>query len=261
MRARFTRHEFARHSHDTFAIGVTEVGAEDLGFEDGSDAVVPGGIILINPGEVHTGRGAAPGEWGYRVIYPTVDFVSTVGSELGITGSAEFGERIVYDAEVSSAILSAHRAAEIGDRLESSALVETALGRLLLRYGAGRSAAVADAGRSDVDNAVAVLRERMAEPPTLGELAAEVGTGKFALTRAFYAAHGLPPYTYLAQLRVRRAQRLLEAGAAPAEVSAAVGFVDQAHLSRHFSRIVGMPPGAYRRAHGWTPQRRTRLAD
>lgn len=60
MRARFRRHEFRRHSHETFAIGVTEVGAEDLGF--GADVVVPGGLILINPGEVHTGRAAADGE-------------------------------------------------------------------------------------------------------------------------------------------------------------------------------------------------------
>jgi AraC-like DNA-binding protein len=97
-------------------------------------------------------------------------------------------------------------------------------------------------------------------PPTLTELAELAGTGKFALLRAFHAAHGLPPYRYLDQLRVREAQRRLAAGCAPAEVAAAVGYVGQAHLSRNFRRIVGVPPGAYGAAHGWTPQPRTRRA-
>jgi AraC-like DNA-binding protein len=36
----------------------------------------------------------------------------------------------------------------------------------------------------------------------------------------------------------------------PAEVAAVAGFAGQAHLSRHFKRIVGVPPDAYQRAHG-----------
>ncbi|MGO4760764.1 helix-turn-helix domain-containing protein, partial [Streptomyces sp. 2MCAF27] len=73
------------------------------------------------------------------------------------------------------------------------------------------------------------------------------GTGPFALLRAFRAAYGMPPHTWLTDTRVRRARRLLEGGAAPAEAAAAVGFTDQPHLNRHFTRIVGVPPGAYRR--------------
>jgi AraC-like DNA-binding protein len=30
-------------------------------------------------------------------------------------------------------------------------------------------------------------------------------------------------------------------------VAAEAGFADQAHLTRHFKRIVGVPPGAYQR--------------
>jgi AraC-like DNA-binding protein len=30
-------------------------------------------------------------------------------------------------------------------------------------------------------------------------------------------------------------------------VAVEVGFADQAHLTRHFKRIVGVPPGAYQR--------------
>jgi AraC-like DNA-binding protein len=72
----------------------------------------------------------------------------------------------------------------------------------------------------------------------------------FALLRAFRGETGLPPHAYLNQLRVRLARRLLDRGVAPAEVAAEVGFADQAHLTRHFKRVMGVPPGAYQRERG-----------
>jgi AraC-like DNA-binding protein len=95
-----------------------------------------------------------------------------------------------------------------------------------------------------------VLEERMADPPSLERLATDLGTSPFALLRAFRAAYGMPPHTWLTDARVRRARRLLDAGAAPAEAAVAVGFTDQPHLNRHFARIVGVPPGAYQRERG-----------
>ncbi len=77
--------------------------------------------------------------------------------------------------------------------------------------------------------------------------AADLGTGPFALLRAFRDAYGLPPHAWLTDARVRRARQLLDAGTAPAEAAVAVGFTDQPHLNRHFTRIVGVPPGAYQR--------------
>ncbi|WP_159059072.1 helix-turn-helix transcriptional regulator, partial [Streptomyces scabiei] len=93
----------------------------------------------------------------------------------------------------------------------------------------------------------AVLEERMTDPPTLERLAADLGTSPFAILRAFRTAYGMPPHAWLTDARVRRARGLLDTGTSPAEAAVAVGFTDQPHLNRHFSRIVGVPPGAYQR--------------
>jgi AraC-like DNA-binding protein len=256
MRAHFRSHEFGRHSHDRFALGAVEYGVEDLGCRDSDVVAGPGCLVLLEPGEVHAGRGARAGDWGYRVVYLPV----AVAAELagGAVGGPGFRRRVVADAELAGALLAAHRATRRADPLQASTRMEVALGRVLRRYGsvAGRSPRPV-AGRRAVRRAVEVLEGRMTAPPSLAELAAEVGVGRFALVRAFNAVHGLPPYAVLAQLRVRRAAGLLAAGVPPAAVAAATGFTDQAHLSRHFRRVVGLPPGAYRRAHGW-PQPRTR---
>jgi AraC-like DNA-binding protein len=87
-------------------------------------------------------------------------------------------------------------------------------------------------------------------PPTLDELARLTGLSPHALLRAFRAETGLPPHAYLTQHRVRLARGLLDRGVSPAEAAVAAGFADQAHLTRHFKRVVGVPPGAYQRARG-----------
>ncbi len=83
---------------------------------------------------------------------------------------------------------------------------------------------------------------------TLTRPAATVGLEPFVLLRGFSRAYGLPPHSWLLQERVRRAQALLRAGLAPADVAAEVGFTDQSHLTRRFKRILGITPGRYRRA-------------
>jgi AraC-like DNA-binding protein len=58
----------------------------------------------------------------------------------------------------------------------------------------------------------------------------------------------MSPSDYRRQARLRAARRLLTGGAAPARVAAEVGFADQSHLTRWFSRYYGITPGAYRDA-------------
>jgi AraC-like DNA-binding protein len=67
------------------------------------------------------------------------------------------------------------------------------------------------------------------------------------LVRSFTAAYGIAPHQYLMARRVDRARRLLLAGRPPGETAAACGFYDQSHLTRHFKRVVGVPPGRYAR--------------
>jgi AraC-like DNA-binding protein len=83
---------------------------------------------------------------------------------------------------------------------------------------------------------------------TSRELANASGSSRFAAYRAFRAAVGLSPSEYQRQLRLRAARRLLARGQPAASVAAEVGFADQAHLTRWFSRYYGVTPAAFQRA-------------
>lgn len=91
-----------------------------------------------------------------------------------------------------------------------------------------------------------LLDARVVEGLSLQEAARVLHAHPAHLVRAFSGAYGIAPHQYLMSLRVGRARRLLLDGLAPGEVAAAAGFYDQAHLTRHFRKLVGVTPGRYR---------------
>ena len=252
LRARFVTHRYGRHAHETYTVAVIESGVEEFDYGGQLLRAGAGAVALLNPEVVHTGQAGVPGGWSYRVLYPAVSLMTGIARELGAPGGTPaFRQTVIDDARSARLLRAAHLAAEHGDRLASSSLLRTALGGILTAHASlasggdrparpGNSAVVIRAVRD-------ALADRIADPPTLDELAAAAGMSPFALLRAFRDATGLPPHAYLNQLRVRLARRLLDAGLPPADVAAEAGFADQPHLTRHFKRVVGVPPGAYQR--------------
>ncbi len=66
---------------------------------------------------------------------------------------------------------------------------------------------------------------------SLTQLAAHVSLSSYYLLRAFRAEVGMPPHAYLDSVRIRHAQKLIEAGKPLSEVAAEVGFSSQSHLT------------------------------
>ncbi|MER6914166.1 AraC family transcriptional regulator [Streptomyces sp. NPDC000594] len=252
LSAHYIRHTFRRHSHEGFTLGAISGGIEEVGLPGGVVRAHPGSVVMINPEVAHTARAGTPGGWTYATLYPSAELVSAIADEVGaVRGTPGFRETVVHDPAVAEQIRGVHRAAEAGNALAADSLLRVVIARLLSQYGGRLPARTppprdAAAGRAAA-LARTLLEERMADPPSLERLAREVGTSPFALLRAFRTAYGMPPHTWLTDARVRRARRLLEGGSTPAETAVAVGFTDQPHLNRHFTRIVGVPPGAYRR--------------
>jgi AraC-like DNA-binding protein len=68
-------------------------------------------------------------------------------------------------------------------------------------------------------------------------------------SRAFRATVGLSPHAYVIRRRVGRAQQMIRGmDASLSEIALECGFSDQAHLTKLFRRVVGVSPGAWRRA-------------
>jgi AraC-like DNA-binding protein len=92
------------------------------------------------------------------------------------------------------------------------------------------------------------LTDRLDVSVHLTDIASAAGLPPYRLFRAFNRATGMTPHGFQRQARVRYAMDLIKSGQALAEVAAATGFTDQAHLTRHFRRMMGVTPGSYKAA-------------
>jgi AraC family transcriptional regulator len=100
------------------------------------------------------------------------------------------------------------------------------------------------------------IEENLGSTLRVGEVARLVGLSSSHFFRAFKVSLGVSPGRYVAHMRVERAKlMLISTRKSVCDISADCGFADQAHLSRHFRRVVSMPPSVWRRVHASTPIR------
>ena len=134
-------------------------------------------------------------------------------------------------------------AADAGDLYAESAAAFLAT-HLLAR---GRHESPPGPEHAAVRVGIAVMRERLAEPLTLADIAAEAHLSVYQFIRVFKAATGETPHRFLTRLRIERARRLLSGTSLTvAQIAARCGFASPGALSSAFLSQVGVRPSVYR---------------
>lgn len=109
-----------------------------------------------------------------------------------------------------------------------------------------------ESGRGLVPRALARVADyveaNLANGLSLEAVAAVANLSPRHFLRLFKVSTGLSPHQYVIRARVERAKGLLlDSDLSLAGVASACGFAHQQHLTRHFTRLVGVSPGRYRR--------------
>lgn len=253
MRADFTTHEFAPHSHDALVIAVTEEGGSEVKSRGVVQRATQGTLFVFNPDEPHAGWMGWSNLWRYRSFYLTQSALDIVRDGLGIARIPYFTANLFTDADLINGFARLHRALERdSDALREEELLVASFGRLFERHGS-KPHGIDDApqDRQLLARVVELMRQSYAETLPLETLAAEAGLTKFQLIGLFNRGTGLTPHAYLTQLRLRSACRSLKSGRSLADIASEAGFYDQSALTRHFKRAYGITPLQYRAAaHG-----------
>jgi AraC-like DNA-binding protein len=249
-RAHIVRHAFEPHTHEAFGLGAIESGVERFRYR-GTEHLAPADtLVLMNPDELHTGRAETSGGWRYRMLYLDDTVLEQLTGERG-WWFAEATDRDATRARRVSRLLRqlwhAHEPLAFDGLLLS--LIDE------LRPSARIAQPARDEGLLRFAPVLDYLRAHLAQRVTLDELAAVVGLSPFHFLRQFKRAHHATPQQMLMALRLFEAKQLLAAGEAPAQVAAAVGLTDQAHLTHAFANRYGVTPARYQQQLGTRPKR------
>ncbi len=242
--ARFTEYAYPMHVHDAWTLLIVDDGAVRYDLERHEHGTPADTVTLLPPHVPHNGSPATADGFRKRVVYLDE---SVLGA--GLIGPAVDGPDL-RDPLLRQRVGLLHAAlVRPGDELEAESRLtligERLRGLLRPRLTAREPAAPVP------DPALAralreLLDERVADGLALAEAARLLHAHPAHLVRAFSGAYGIAPHQYLTSRRVGRARRLLLDGVPPGETATATGFYDQAHLTRHFKRLVGVTPGRYR---------------
>jgi AraC-like DNA-binding protein len=245
LQAWFGGRAFARHRHDTYAIGVTDVGVQTFDYRGSVENSRPGQAFVLHPDEMHDGRAGAEEGFGYRIIYvEPARIADAVRSVTGRPTPLPFVRRPVFhNPTVAGAVTEAFR----------SALEPLAVDALVLRLAEGLLEADPAGGvggtprrfdRTAVARGRAFLESRRAIVRS-AELEAVTGLSRYELARQFRALYGTSPYRYSLMRRLDFARNRLRDRMPLAELALMAGFADQAHFTRMFRSAYGVTPGRY----------------
>ena len=95
------------------------------------------------------------------------------------------------------------------------------------------------------------IESHLGEDLSIVTLANEACLSPFHFARAFKAATGTSPHSYLTDRRIKKAKSLIAEGRIPlAEIAHLCGFSTQAYFTTWFKRVTHTTPGAYRASLG-----------
>ncbi len=237
---------FPRHTHDEFGFGYIVVGGQDSWSGRGHVEARAGDTITVNPAELHDGIGrqGQPRHWRMLYLSPAAlaDFTDVP------VGNAEFSRPVNSSKQAFRLAVDAIKAVTLDqpDREHAEQLVILALAAQLQPTESGHISQTYQRS-NEVQTVLDMICHNWEAPLSLADFAAEADTSRFQILRRFSRELGATPHAYLTQHRVKRAKDMIMAGSSLADTAIACGFSDQSHLTRTFSRQLGLTPGCFAR--------------
>lgn len=233
LSASLTEFTYKKHCHEEYAMGVTLRGVQQYDLEGSMQSSYESGVMLFHPEQTHDGRAQDRTGIDYVMLYIHPDlFLEALGEK----DVVRFAEPIVYDAGLRRSLLDLSYAISSG---KSEDVCSELLFRLAGHFSENILKPVSIKDPSFMLEAKEMMHSHLDHVLRLDEISQAFSMSKYQFIRAFKANAGLSPYQYFLNCRVERAKQLIEKDRDIYLAVSSCGFVDLAHLNRHYKHAYG----------------------
>jgi AraC family transcriptional regulator len=214
-----------------------------------------GGVMILPAGKPREWHLHHRGEVRHLHLYLDPELVRGVAAEADLNPDRvevvdAFGAHDPWLEHAGMSLLSELRSDRSDGRVYGEALATVLAVQLLRHHSSVKWPALrASSGLapSSLKRATDYIEDNLAEDLSLAAVAQAASFSPYHFARLFKTSTGVSPHQYIIRRRVERARLLLTTTDWPLSVIArAVGFAGASHLARHFRRLLGTSPSAYR---------------
>jgi AraC-like DNA-binding protein len=234
-----TRDCYRPHAHDEYSIGIVDQGNAIFHHASGPHQVRAGSVVLIEPQVVHSCNPMSGQAWSYRMLFINAAWLQAALAKVwGLAvppNGLEFMSRTIEDLFIGQSV----------NQLCLSAELPTLLAGLT-RPGKPVDEVQVPA---ELTPALALIQMEGERRVTVADLSKACKMSSSQFIRRFQTVLGMTPGSYMQNLRINGARRLMSQGVALSDAAHTMGFADQAHMQRAFKAHHAMTPGNYRSEH------------
>jgi AraC-like DNA-binding protein len=245
-----THHHFARHFHDHYVIELVTNGIDSFYCGGKNYTAENNQLVLINPGEVHTGNTVSDIPLQYYSLCPDKKALQQVAASLNITLPEDFNfqHSLLDQSSLTEKLklLFGSFTSEEG-LLKQEEIFFDCMHELLQPADSNKEIPVQTYQKDKrIQLLIEFIRSHYKEEISLQQLADLVCLNPFYLVRLFKKSTGISPYEYLLIVRTEHAKRLLCNGSKVQDAAIETGFYDTSHFNRMFYKITGTSPKSFR---------------
>ncbi len=241
-----SHHSFCRHFHDHYVVEFVVNGADKFYCDGKTYTAENNQLVLINPGEVHTGSTIKDTPLHYFSMYPDKNNLRQIADSLHIHLPWDFRfAKTVLDYPTLiikfGKLFDSLRSDE--DLLQQEEYFFDCMRALLCQ----RPRESNDSYKYDARVQVLIdyIRTHFKEDLSLQDMAHLARLNPFHLSRLFKKTTGVSPYEYLVITRTEHARQLLRKGYRVQQAAIDSGFYDTSHFNRSLRKITGTSPRSF----------------
>ncbi|RXJ68676.1 AraC family transcriptional regulator [Halarcobacter ebronensis] len=234
------------HLHETFSIGINIDGESIYTNRNNKYDFKKGMLAVINPNEIHSCNPINKNPNQYYMLYLDKNWCFEIQKSIfkNIKEFIPYNKNLIEDNKTYEEFKT------LCENLFSNIPFEEKENELICFFTTFFEDGFEDIKDEDdnktIEKILEYFKTHYKENISLTEVSKEFDLNLFYIIRLFKNQLKITPHSYLVNLKINQAKKLLQEGNSIVDVALECGFSDQSHFHRNFTKIVALTPNNYR---------------